>query len=91
MVAVPAGRRAGLDPDARAAEIRSTRANVYGVFELVGLLAGDYDLVAVAEEADIRWQDPGVLSRLVGPAVRVTVAEGGTAERSIRVSSAPRR
>jgi hypothetical protein len=91
VVAVPAGRRAGLDPDARAAEIRSTRANVYGVFELVGLFAGDYDLVAVAEEADIRWQDPGVLSRLVGPAARVTVAEGGTAERSIRVSRPPRR
>lgn len=91
VVAVPAGRREGVDPDATAAEIRSTRANVYGVFELVGLLAGDYDLVAVAEEADIRWQDPGVLSRLVGPAVRVTVAEGGSAERSIRVSSPPRR
>jgi hypothetical protein len=55
------------------------------VFELVGLQAGAYDLVAVAEEAGVRWQDPATLARLPGPAVRVTVADGQTVQQSLVV------
>ncbi|HUF47664.1 MAG TPA: carboxypeptidase-like regulatory domain-containing protein [Vicinamibacterales bacterium] len=76
VVAVPAGRAAGLDADAAPHTVRSVRASVYGLFTLLGLAPGAYDVVVLDDRADDRWRDARTLSETGSRPVRVTVAAG---------------
>jgi hypothetical protein len=88
VVVVPAGRGSGIDRNAPASGIRAVRANIYGIYELTGLSPGDYDVLAVPEEAGVAWQDPAVLARLTSQVLRVTLTDGQVVQRSIRAAAA---
>ena len=55
--------------------IRSVRASSDGNYRILGLLSGDYFVVAVPEETAINWQDTKTLRALARLASRITVAE----------------
>ena len=73
----PADRRTwgayGLFP----AQFKSVPLATNGTFELTGLPAGDYCLVAGESSQSQLWQDAQWLERAAGAAMRVTLAWGG--------------
>jgi hypothetical protein len=83
VVAVPAGRTPGIDPDAAPYLIRSVRADVYGVFTLTGLAPGAYDVVVLDDRSDARWRDVRSLAEAAGRSVRVTVTAGQLSQVSV--------
>ncbi len=56
--------------------LTSARASQKGTFGPAPMPAGDYYVIAIAEEASDEWQDLRTLERLARQATRVTVTEG---------------
>jgi hypothetical protein len=81
VVAMPAERAGAFEPR----RVRSVRADVYGIYVLAGLPAGEYDIVAVDDAEALNWQDLDVLTRLSRSATRVRVREGETSQVNLRV------
>jgi hypothetical protein len=79
----PADRSLWAPPGMASRRIQTTAPGRDGRFAFRGLPAGDYLIVATDWPAD--FFDNKVLGALVGDAVRVTIAEGGTSSQDVRV------
>jgi hypothetical protein len=64
--------------------IRSVRVDSDGSYRLIGLVAGDYFVVAVPEEAAVNWQETKTLKTLAQVASRLVVAPGGAKSLNLR-------
>ena len=65
---------------------RAARAGRDGRYQTAGLPAGDYLLVAVADESTANWQDPAILATLARVARAVTIGEGDSQSLDLRTS-----
>ncbi len=74
----PAERASWVDSGNNPPRLRSIRAGRDGAYKVVGLPAGAYLVVAVADDAVPDWQDPTTLQTLARMATRVTLADGDT-------------
>ncbi len=70
--------------------LRSLRTDKDGAFQAMGLPAGDYLVIAIADEAAVDWQDPKTLQALVRVATPVKLAEGETRSLELRTVVPPR-
>jgi hypothetical protein len=87
----PADSGAWADYGAFPRRLRAIRADRNGHFETANLPAGDYLLVAIAEESSANWQDPQVLKRLTPVATPITLGDGDARSVSLKASMVPRR
>jgi hypothetical protein len=62
-----------------------TRPATDGAFSVKGLPAGEYLLAALADLEAGEWNDPTLLEQLVRGSVKVTLREGETTTRDIRI------
>jgi hypothetical protein len=65
-----------IDTGATPNRLRAIRTGRDGAFRVVGLPAGDYLVVAVADESTTDWQDPRTLQALAKVAIQVTLRDG---------------
>lgn len=73
----PADVSAWIDTGSQPRRLRQVRANQDGTYKINGLPAGDYYVIAVADESVSRsWQDPAYLNVMARAATQVRLAEG---------------
>jgi hypothetical protein len=72
VVAFPAPRDGG-GPDVNPFRTREVRADMHGVFKLVGLPPGDYLLVPMDDRSAHNWQHPDRLAALAAAGTRVAL------------------
>lgn len=70
-------------PNAR--RVRSTAPATDGTFSVTGLPAGNYAIAAAEDVESADLADPGFLSQLLAAAYRVTLVEGQTIARDLKV------
>jgi hypothetical protein len=70
--------------------LRAERVDRHGQYRISGLPAGDYRVVAIAEESSANWQDPRVLRVLAGPATSIALADGESRSVSLKTSAVAR-
>jgi hypothetical protein len=70
--------------------LRAIRADRRGQYRTVGLPAGDYLVVAIAEESSANWQDPGVLKVLARLATAIALADGESRTLPLKTSAVAR-
>jgi hypothetical protein len=85
----PANPREWVDFGMTPRKLRLARPSLTGVYEVSGLPAGDYLVVAVEAERAVDWQTPAVLKTLAADATRVTLADAE--KRSIDLTVSVRR
>lgn len=71
--------------------LRSIRVDKDGSYRAVGIPAGDYLVVAIADEATSDWQDPKTLQALARVATAVTLAEGEARSLILKTVTVPAR
>jgi hypothetical protein len=86
----PADSGAWMDYGGFPRRLRAIRVDRHGQYQTDGLPAGDYLVVAVADESSANWQDPRVLRTLARLATPITIAEGETRSAPLRTSAVPR-
>jgi protocatechuate 3,4-dioxygenase beta subunit len=72
----PADSRQWIDYGSSSRRLRVARTSQTGSYALDALPAGDYYLIAIADESSGEWQDPRYLEQAALQASRFTVAEG---------------
>jgi hypothetical protein len=65
--------------------IRAMRPSTDGAFSTTGLPAGEYFLAALTDLEPGEWNDPSLLERIVGSAIRVTVRDGEMTRQDLRI------
>jgi hypothetical protein len=80
----PADGAAWIDYGINPRRLRSIRTDKDGAFQAGGLPAGDYLVIAIADEAAVNWQDPRTLQALVRLATPVKLGDGETRSLELR-------
>jgi hypothetical protein len=91
VLVVPADSDAWTDTGDFPRRMRAIRVDRNGQYRTDGLPAGDYLVVAVADEASQNWQDPKVLRALARLATPLTLGDGETRSASLKTSAVPPR
>ncbi len=65
--------------------IRMMRPATDGAFSSKGLPAGEYFLAALTDLEPGEWNDPTLLERIVGSAIKVTLRDGETTTQDVRI------
>jgi hypothetical protein len=86
----PADTGAWTDYGAFPRRLQAIRVDRNGEYRTDGLPAGDYLVVAVADESSANWRDPKVLKSLARLATSVTIAEGEARSASLKTSAVAR-
>jgi hypothetical protein len=86
----PADAAAWIDYGTFPRRLREVRVGRDGHYRTTGLPAGDYLVVAVADETAANWQDPAVLKALARTATSVSIGDGESRTLALRTSVVPK-
>jgi hypothetical protein len=70
--------------------LRAVRVDRDGRYRTEGLPAGDYLVVAVADESSMNWQDPDVLRALARAATTIALGDGESRSVPLKTTAVPR-